>query len=60
MGKRFVGVALDLDSGERVKVPIGEDRFAGERAEELSGSIRTSWSSSRVGLVHAAALGTRA
>jgi hypothetical protein len=40
MGKRFVGVALDLDSGERVKVPIGEERFAGERAEELSGSIR--------------------
>jgi hypothetical protein len=52
MGKRFVGVALDLLSGERVKVPIGEDQFgAGERASLLSESICAALEKHRRGMI---------
>ncbi len=40
MGKRFVGVALALGSGEPMKLPIGEDQFgAGDRAAALSAAL---------------------
>jgi hypothetical protein len=39
-GKTFVGVALHLQGGERVEVPIGEDQFgASDRAHTLSKAI---------------------
>lgn len=40
MGKRFVGVALAMRSGEPMKLPIGEDQFgAGDRAAALSAAL---------------------
>jgi hypothetical protein len=41
MGKRMIGVSLVLRSGERVKVPIGEDQFgADKKVAELSRRVR--------------------